>query len=485
MAKGVYVGVNTTFNDKSLAEVPVGSLVKLAENGTLKSYRVLSKNYQNTGRVLLLRENPHTAMAWNTGGGSSYSGSTIDTWLTGAFFNTLSSKVQAQVSAITIPYTKSYGSPVSSISRKVFLLSATEVNFPSGGFNAEGTALSYFSSDSVRTAYNESGTVVGWWTRSPSMSDNGRVYYIRQVAPIGGKDADPSTSAGYYARPALTLPNTLKVLDTGEITGDVAKSGFTAEVARKVKKIYIGVDGVARDGKKGYIGVDGVARQFWQKGTPIGELPVGTTVKLNVNGTATNFLIVQQGLPSSVYDASCNGTWLLKKDLIEYMDFGTNNSYANSLIHSYMNGTFLKQLDVNIQSIIKQVKIPYVNSSGAVVSGSSGLSTKIFAISTGELGWTSAQNNASYGRYFPEDGAKLDYFIAGEGTEANSKRIAYYNGTASSWWTRSPSLNRTFAFSVQSNGNYSLGDPTGSHYIRPALILPSDTPVPDDMLIVL
>lgn len=288
-----------------------------------------------------------------------------------------------------------------------------------------------------------------------------------------------------YVAPNNQLYDYKLGLDTKTSHTILISTGNFDGVARQVKKMYVGSDGVAREVKKGYIGVAGVARQFWQKGTPIGELPVGTTVKLNVNGTATNFLIVQQGLPSSVYDASCNGTWLLKKDLIEYMDFGGGNSYADSLIHSYMNGTFLRQLDVNIQSIIKQVKVPYVNSSGTVVSGSSGLSTKIFAISTGELGWTSAHNNASYGRYFPEDGAKLDYFIGGEGTEANNKRIAYYNGTASSWWTRSPSLNRTFAFSVQSNGNHSLSDPTGSHYIRPALILPSDTPVPDDMLIVL
>ena len=36
-----------------------------------------------------------------------------------------------------------------------------------------------------------------------------------------------------------------------------------ADVARKVKKMYIGVDGVARKVKKAYIGVDGVARLWW------------------------------------------------------------------------------------------------------------------------------------------------------------------------------------------------------------------------------
>ena len=41
---------------------------------------------------------------------------------------------------------------------------------------------------------------------------------------------------------------------------------------------------------------------------------VGSTVKLKVNGTAREFLVVHQGKPSSLYDESCNGTWLLMKD---------------------------------------------------------------------------------------------------------------------------------------------------------------------------
>ena len=44
---------------------------------------------------------------------------------------------------------------------------------------------------------------------------------------------------------------------------------------------------------------------------------VGSTVKLKVNGTAREFLVVHQGKPSSLYDESCNGTWLLMKDCYE------------------------------------------------------------------------------------------------------------------------------------------------------------------------
>ena len=49
----------------------------------------------------------------------------------------------------------------------------------------------------------------------------------------------------------------------------------------------------------------------------IGTKAVGSIVKLTVGGTLRNFIIVHQGKPSSLYDASCDGTWLLRKDILE------------------------------------------------------------------------------------------------------------------------------------------------------------------------
>lgn len=49
----------------------------------------------------------------------------------------------------------------------------------------------------------------------------------------------------------------------------------------------------------------------------LGAKAVGSTVKIKVNGTVKDFIIIHQGKPSSVYDDSCNGTWLLMKDIYE------------------------------------------------------------------------------------------------------------------------------------------------------------------------
>lgn len=208
---------------------------------------------------------------------------------------------------------------------------------------------------------------------------------------------------------------------------------------------------------------------------------VGSTVKLKVNGTAKEFIVVHQGKPSSLYDDSCNGTWLLMKDIYEnrVWQSGNINKYESSDIHTYLNNTFLNLFESNIRDAIKQVKIPYRKnggSGGTDQSGANGLSAKIFLLSGYEVGWTTSDYS-----YFPVDGAKLSYFESGTGTSANNKRIANLNGSAAYWWLRSPSTNLTSSvWGVGSSGDCNVSYASGSGGIRPALILPSTLLVSDD-----
>ena len=212
--------------------------------------------------------------------------------------------------------------------------------------------------------------------------------------------------------------------------------------------------------------------------TKLGSKAVGSSVYLKVNGVNTEFLVVHQGKPSSLYDDSCNGTWLLMKDIYKTMAWdSSNNDYKNSDVHSYLNGTFLGLLETDIQNAIKQVKIPYRNgtgSGGTTASGANGLSTKIFLLSGYEVGWTTSDS-----QYFPVDGAKLDYFTAS--SSGNSKRIANLNGTAADWWLRSPSTNRTSSvWGVYSGGGCVSWGCSGTGGVRPALVLDSLLSVSDD-----
>lgn len=208
---------------------------------------------------------------------------------------------------------------------------------------------------------------------------------------------------------------------------------------------------------------------------------IGSTIKLKVNGSAKDFIVVHQGKPSSVYDDSCNGTWLLMKDIYENRQWHSSNTndYANSTIHSYLNSTFLNLFESNIKKAIKQVKLPYRKGSGTsttVTSGSNGLSAKIFLLSATETSF-------NFSSYMPSgEGAELAYFKGCADNSADSKRVAYLNGSATGWWLRSPLCNGFgHALCVGSNGDWgSYGSCSGSYGIRPALILPSTLLVSDD-----
>ena len=206
---------------------------------------------------------------------------------------------------------------------------------------------------------------------------------------------------------------------------------------------------------------------------------IGSTIKLKVNGSAKDFIVVHQGKPSSVYDDSCNGTWLLMKDIYENRQWHSSNTndYANSTIHSYLNSTFLNLFESNIKNAIKQVKLPYRKGSGTsttVTSGSNGLSAKIFLLSATETSF-------SFSSMPSGEGAELAYFKGCADNSSDSKRVAYLNGSATYWWLRSPNrYGFSNALCVGSSGDWNDNGCSYSYGIRPALILPSTLLVSDD-----
>ena len=212
----------------------------------------------------------------------------------------------------------------------------------------------------------------------------------------------------------------------------------------------------------------------------LGAKAVGSTVKIKVNGTVKDFIIIHQGKPSSVYDDSCNGTWLLMKDIYENRQWHSSNTndYANSTIHSYLNSTFLNLFESNIKNAIKQVKLPYRKGSGTsttVTSGSNGLSAKIFLLSAAETSFSHA--------YMPSgEGTELAYFKGCADDSSDSKRVAYFGRFADFWWLRSPSCSgySNYALYVGSDGGLDDYLSPSSYGIRPAFVLPSTLLVSDD-----
>ncbi len=204
------------------------------------------------------------------------------------------------------------------------------------------------------------------------------------------------------------------------------------------------------------------------------DLAVGTVVKLMEGNAAVEYLVVNQGIPSNsdLYDVSCNGTWLLRKDCHSerQWDSSQTNVYASSTINTWLNNNFFNNFGSVEQSVVKQVKIPFCVGGGdsTINSGASGLSTKIFLVSNREVGFT---EGAAY--YYPTDGAKLDYFESGTSDSANQKRVAWFNGSTVYQWLRSPYLDDgQQVWRITTEGGALAHYATYTFGIRPALILP-------------
>ena len=215
-----------------------------------------------------------------------------------------------------------------------------------------------------------------------------------------------------------------------------------------------------------------------------GTLSVGSVVKLMEGGSAVEYIVVNQGKPSgsSLYDDSCDGTWLLRKNIYTVRSWHTSdvNKYESSAIHTSLNGDFFSSLGAAEQAAIKQVKIPYRQNGGyggTTRTNANGLSCKIFLLSGYEVGYTTSSNN-----YFPIDGAKLDYFSAS--SDGNSMRVALLNGSHTAWWLRSPNTGDTDrVWYISSNGSAaSIRAASDLFGIRPALVLPKTALFDEDTL---
>lgn len=215
--------------------------------------------------------------------------------------------------------------------------------------------------------------------------------------------------------------------------------------------------------------------------TNLGSKLIRSTVKIMFNGKLTDFIVVQKRRPSSLYDESCDGVWLLMKDCCESRQWAltTNNDYAESDIHKYLNNTLINSFEADIKSAIKEVKIPYrpgnSGTSLTVNNGSDGLTCRLFLLSGGEVGYKRGEGD---GFYVIDVGTTLDYF------KTESLRIS-----KEAWWLRSPSSYYElggYASVVQTDGTpaeyhvwktYSKPSLLG---VRPALILPSTMQVAED-----
>ena len=240
-------------------------------------------------------------------------------------------------------------------------------------------------------------------------------------------------------------------------------------------------------------------------GSTYENLSVGSIIQVNENGSPVNYIVVHQGNPNpSLYDASCDGTWILRQDIAENRIWsdtsvqvtlpsgGYSNRYSLSSMNTYLNGDWMGRYESTFLSSVKTVKIPY--SEGDTVGGGSstskpvvvntlsdGLLCRAFLLSVCELGYVGYGDAA-----VPSDGTTLQYFQSADGQQTSAIRIANYNGSAAYWWARTtPSSTHIGAYRVFTTGGcgYSNSINSEQYGVRPCLILNKTDPIPGSTIV--
>ncbi len=196
-------------------------------------------------------------------------------------------------------------------------------------------------------------------------------------------------------------------------------------------------------------------------GTPmagllVSDLEDGTLISIPENGSPVLFYKAK-----SDYESNLNGAGrqlMVRKDCydIRVWDNGNVNAYASSDLDSWFNSTYKNMLDADIRSLIGTTKIRYTPGNGNWKVGT--LERAIFALSLTELGQSQSHANT--------EGSALPI--------ANTLKVAYLNGRATTQWTRSPSTGSTeTAWWLYSDGNVSYDICSYSYGSRPCFTLPA------------
>lgn len=248
----------------TIGSLPIGTTLYIKESNQRTAFVLAKHDYEEASSKLglittfpgngkglsLLARSSKTVLShvWNTERASYsyftniYSGSTIDKWLNGEYFRTLDSSISSKIKNTNIrvsPGPKTYegddglshttdGSEVSWVSRKVFLLSATELGMSSSvsGITKEGTALPNCS----KVLYNIIGDQNYTWTRSRcydatpfAYPENYKYNNSAVVSPSKYNNSYytyttiSDVTKKYPVLPAFTLPATLEVDVNGNV----------------------------------------------------------------------------------------------------------------------------------------------------------------------------------------------------------------------------------------------------------------------------
>ena len=195
--------------------------------------------------------------------------------------------------------------------------------------------------------------------------------------------------------------------------------------------------------------------------TKLANKAVGSIIKLKESGSLVEFIVCKHD-----YENGLNGngrTLIVRKDCYDTRAFSSsNNAFSGSSMDTWLNNTWLKLLDADIQAAISKTKFYYTpgNGNNTVTT----LRRAVFLLSVTELG-----KSASYAN---TEGTALSSAVCSQ------LAIAYRNGSAVTQWTRTPyTYYAGSVYFLSTDGYLSRNGCNVSHGSRPAFTLPSTFPV--------
>lgn len=222
----------------------------------------------------------------------------------------------------------------------------------------------------------------------------------------------------------------------------------------------IGGTGYAK--KKGRVLVNGAGYDIpFSSGIPLSTVALGDILMLNENGSPVPFYVCKHD-----YESGLNGagrTLVVRKDCYDERAFSSNsNAFSGSSMDTWLNNTWFKLLDDDIQAAISKTKFYYTPGYGNNTVTT--LQRAAFLLSVTELG-------------------KSAYYANTEGTALSSAvcsqlAIAYRNGAAVTQWTRTTVTGSIYDVCyLYTNGDIYSNNYKGSCGSRPAFTLPGTFPV--------
>lgn len=196
----------------------------------------------------------------------------------------------------------------------------------------------------------------------------------------------------------------------------------------------------------------------------LGQVAVGTLVKLNENGSPVEFYVAKHD-----YESGLNGagrTLLVRKECYDNRVWNSVqvNTYASSALDSWLNSDYKNLLDSDFLTVIGTTKFQYTIGYGDKTLST--LERAIFQLSRTELGFTLPADANFEGNILPI---------------ASILQKAFLNGETNSQWTRTPNTAYlTAAFFVYAGGSSDSTGVTAGAGSRPAFTVPSTLSVTDD-----